>query len=220
MKNILVTGANRGIGLALCRQLKAQGQNVFAVCRSSSPELEQLGVQTISGIDVTDDDSLAKLNQQLGDTDIDILINNAGILANNVLGEIDYQSVMQQFAVNAIGPLKVTESLLSFLHPGSKVLIVTSRMGSMSDNDSGGQYGYRMSKAAVNMAGTSLAVDLKPKGIAVGLLHPGYVKTDMTGKQGFVDTAHSAKGLLARIEELNLDNTGAFWHADGEQLPW
>lgn len=220
MKNILVTGANRGIGLELCRQLKAQGHNVIAVCRTTSDELNQLDIETISSVDVTDNESLIQLKQQLGDTKIDVLINNAGILANNVLGEIDYQTVMQQYLVNAIGPLKVTESLIPLLHQGSKVAIVTSRMGSMSDNDSGGHYGYRMSKAAVNMAGTSLAVDLKPKGIAVGLFHPGYVKTDMTGHQGFVDTAHSASGLLARIGELNLDNTGHFWHADGEQLPW
>jgi NAD(P)-dependent dehydrogenase (short-subunit alcohol dehydrogenase family) len=220
MKNILVTGANRGIGLELCRQLHAQGENVIAVCRTNSNELEQLNIKTITDIDVTDSHSLAQLKQHLNDTKIDVLINNAGILASNTLGEIDYQTVMQQYLVNAIGPLKVTEALLPLLDKGSKVAIITSRMGSMADNDSGGQYGYRMSKAAVNMAGTSLAVDLKPKGIAVALLHPGYVKTDMTGGNGLVDTSHSAKGLLSRIEELNLDNSGGFWHADGEQLPW
>jgi NAD(P)-dependent dehydrogenase (short-subunit alcohol dehydrogenase family) len=220
MKNILVTGANRGIGLELCRQLHAQGENVIAVCRTNSNELEQLNIKTITDIDVTDSHSLAQLKQHLNDTKIDVLINNAGILASNTLGEIDYQTVMQQYLVNAIGPLKVTEALLPLLDKGSKVAIITSRMGSMADNDSGGQYGYRMSKAAVNMAGTSLAVDLKPKGIAVALLHPGYVKTDMTGGNGLVDTSHSAKGLLSRIEELNLENSGSFWHADGEQLPW
>jgi len=220
MKNILVTGANRGIGLELCRQLKAQGHHVIAVCRNTSDELNQLDIETIPSIDVTDNESLLLLKQHLADRPVDVLINNAGILANNVLGEIDYQTVMQQYLVNAIGPLKVTESLLPLLQQGAKVAIITSRMGSMSDNDSGGHYGYRMSKAAVNMAGTSLAVDLKPKGIAVGLFHPGYVKTDMTSNQGFVDTNHSANGLLARIDELNLENTGSFWHADGEQLPW
>ena len=220
MKNILVTGANRGIGLELCRQLHAQGENVIAVCRTNSNELEQLNIKTITDIDVTDSHSLAQLKQHLNDTKIDLLINNAGILASNTLGEIDYQTVMQQYLVNAIGPLKVTEALLPLLDKGSKVAIITSRMGSMADNDSGGQYGYRMSKAAVNMAGTSLAVDLKPKGIAVALLHPGYVRTDMTGGNGLVDTSHSAKGLLARIDELNLENSGTFWHAEGEQLPW
>ena len=220
MKNILVTGANRGIGLELCRQLSAQGNKVIAVCRSSSDELNQLQVRTIDGIDVTNQESLRHLQQQLSDLTLDVLINNAGVLSNNVLGEIDYQTVMHQYEVNAIGPLKVTEALLPCLKPGSKVAIITSRMGSMTDNDSGGHYGYRMSKAAVNMAGTSLSVDLKPKGVIVGLLHPGYVKTDMTGNQGFIDTKQSAQGLMARIEKLNMENTGTFWHAEGEQLPW
>lgn len=219
MKNYLVTGANRGIGLEVCRQLKQQGHQVTAVCRKSSEALNQLGLNVIEGVDVTDQQSLKQLSDQL-DADIDVLVNNAGVLANNTLGDIDYATVKQQYEVNAIGPLMVTESLLPKLHDGSKVVIVTSRMGSMSDNDSGGHYGYRMSKAAVNMAATSLAVDLKPKGIAVGLLHPGYVKTDMTEYQGFVDTQHAAVGLLARIDELSMENSGSFWHADGEQLPW
>lgn len=220
MKNILVTGANRGIGLELCRQLSVQGNKVIAVCRSTSDELNQLQVRTIDGIDVTNQESLRYLQQQLSNLTLDVLINNAGVLSNNVLGDIDYQTMMHQYEVNAIGPLKVTEALLPSLKPGSKVAIITSRMGSMTDNDSGGHYGYRMSKAAVNMAGTSLSVDLKPKGIIVGLLHPGYVKTDMTGNQGFIDTKQSAQGLLNRIEKLNMENTGTFWHAEGEQLPW
>lgn len=219
-KQVLVTGANRGIGLELCRQLKDQGHQVTAVCRSSSAELDALGVQVMDQCDVADHASVKKLAEQLKDQQFDVLINNAGVLASNTLGDIDYHSVVKQFQVNAMAPLMVTETLLGHLKPAAKVAIVTSRMGSMSDNDSGGHYGYRMSKAAVNMAGTSLAVDLKPKGIAVGLLHPGYVKTDMTGHQGHVNTEHSAQGLLARIEELNMDNSGTFWHAEGEQLPW
>ncbi len=220
MKNIVVTGANRGIGLELCRQLQSQGHYVIAVCRSSSSELNGLGAEVIDSIDVAQASSLQVLSNKLGGRSIDVLINNAGVLSRNALGDIDYQTVMQQYQVNAVGPLMVTEALLPNLSNGAKVAIITSRMGSVSDNDSGGHYGYRMSKAAVNMAGASLAVDLKPKGIAVALLHPGYVKTDMTSHQGFVDTKHSATGLLARIEELSLDNTGSFWHADGQQLPW
>ncbi|VAW43960.1 Short-chain dehydrogenase/reductase (SDR) superfamily [hydrothermal vent metagenome] len=219
-KFVLVTGANRGIGLELCRQLKVQGHQVTAVCRSSSVELDALGVQVVDQCDVSNHTSVQQLAQQLNDQKFDVVINNAGVLARNTLGDIDYGTVMQQYQVNAIAPLMVTEALLGHLKPAAKVAIVTSRMGSMSDNDSGGHYGYRMSKAAVNMAGTSLAVDLKPQGIAVGLLHPGYVKTDMTGGQGHVETAHAAKGLLDRIDELNLENSGTFWHAEGEQLPW
>ena len=219
-RSVLVTGANRGIGLELCRQLQAQGHEVTAVCRKSNAELDNLAVQVLDQCDVADQNSVQQLANTLGNQQFDVVINNAGILARNALGDIDYETVMQQFQVNAMAPLMVTEALLGNLKPAAKVAIVTSRMGSMSDNDSGGHYGYRMSKAAVNMAGTSLAVDLKPKGIAVGLLHPGYVKTDMTGGQGYVDTTQAAKGLLARIDELNLENTGSFWHAEGEQLPW
>ena len=103
---------------------------------------------------------------------------------------------------------------------GSKVGIITSRMGSIADNDSGGSYAYRMSKAAVNAAGKSLSIDLKPKGIAVAILHPGWVRTDMTGHGGLIDADESAKGLLDRMAELNLDNSGTFWHMNGEVLPW
>lgn len=220
MQNVLVTGANRGIGLEICRQLKAQGAQVTAVCRSSSEALDALGVTVIEQTDVADQTSVNSLAQQLKGQYFDVIINNAGILAHNALGDIDYATVLQQYQVNAMAPLMVTEALLDNLKTGSKVAIITSRMGSMADNDSGGHYGYRMSKAAVNMAGTSLAVDLKPKGIAVGLLHPGYVQTEMTGHQGLVDTSHSATGLLARIEELNLENSGSFWHAEGDKLPW
>lgn len=219
-KSVLVTGANRGIGLELCRQLQAQGHQVTAVCRNSSAELDALGVQVQDQCDVANPSSVQQMVQKLNDQKFDVIINNAGVLASNALGNIDYATVLQQFQVNAMAPLMVTEALLDHLKPAAKIAIVTSRMGSMADNDSGGQYGYRMSKAAVNMAGTSLAVDLKPQGIAVGLLHPGYVKTDMTGGQGFVDPAQAASGLLARIDDLNLDNSGSFWHADGEQLPW
>ena len=220
MNTYLVTGANRGIGLALCQQLQAAGHQVIAVCRTGSDALNALGVEVIDGIDVTQAEDLKRLREMLGERQLDVLINNAGVLARNALGEIDYDTVRQQYEVNAIAPLRVTEALLPHLTEGSKVAIVTSRMGSVADNDSGGHYGYRMSKAAVNMAGASLAIDLKPKGIAVGLLHPGYVKTDMTGHQGFVDTEHSAKGLVDRIAQLRMDNSGGFWHAEGEQLPW
>ena len=127
---------------------------------------------------------------------------------------------VNMFEVNSLGPLLITQALLGNLGEGSKVGIITSRMGSIADNDSGGSYGYRMSKAAVNAAGKSLAIDLKPRGIAVGILHPGWVRTDMTGRNGLIDANESAKGLLARMDELNLDNTGTFWHANGELLPW
>ncbi|MCX7545734.1 SDR family oxidoreductase [Marinicella gelatinilytica] len=220
MYNTLITGTNRGIGLEMCRQLKAKGHHVMAVCRTPSQELLALDVEVIEDIDVTDDNDLQRLLKYIEGREIDYLINNAGILERNELGHIDFNSVQQQFVVNAMGPLRVTEKLLSVLADDAKIGIVTSRMGSIGDNDSGSSYGYRMSKAAANMAAKSLAVDLKDKGIAVAALHPGYVKTDMTGHQGYVEADQAAAGLIERMMQLNLDNTGHFWHAEGEILPW
>lgn len=220
MQNSLITGANRGIGLELCKQLKAKGHHVIAVCRQPSAALIDSGVEIIDGIDVTENNDLKRLLTAIDGREIDWLINNAGILERNELGDIDFDSVQQQFVVNAMGPLRVTEKVVSALADNAKVGIVTSRMGSIGDNDSGSSYGYRMSKAAANMAAKSLALDLKDKGVAVAALHPGYVKTDMTSQKGYVDANHAAAGLIARMDELNLDNSGHFWHAEGEQLPW
>lgn len=220
MNNTLITGANRGIGLEIAKQLAAQGDHVLAVCRTPSQALLALNVEVIADIDVTDDNDLHRLVQQVEGREIDCLINNAGILARNTLGDIDFDSVQQQFIVNAMGPLRVTEKLIPLLADNAKIGIVTSRMGSIGDNDSGSSYGYRMSKAAANMAAKSLAIDLKDRGIAVAALHPGYVKTDMTDNKGYVEADHAAAGLIQRLADLNLDNTGQFWHAEGEVLPW
>jgi NAD(P)-dependent dehydrogenase (short-subunit alcohol dehydrogenase family) len=219
MIKVLVTGANRGIGLELCRQLKDRGDKVTAICRSSSEELDQLDVEVISGIDVSDTASLKNLARSFEGRTFDALINNAGILGRDGLDDLDFDGIERQFKVNSIGPLRVTSALLDHLPAGSKVGIVTSRMGSIADNTSGGYYGYRMSKAAVNMAGMCLARDLLDKEIAVGLLHPGMVATDMTGGNG-VPVGKSAAGLIQRMDELNISNSGSFWHAEGELLPW
>lgn len=220
-KTYLVTGANRGIGLEYCRQLKAAGHQVIAVCRSSSEELDNLGVRVEDNIDLTSDKAVAKLVEKLNGKPIDVLINNAGIVERISLANLDLESIRRQFEVNAIAPLRLTKELLPNLVSGSKVVIMTSRMGSIGDNTSGGSYGYRMSKAAVCMAGKSLALDLKPKGIAIAILHPGLVQTRMTNfNDSGISPKTSVEGLLARIEELNLDNTGTFWHSNGEILPW
>jgi NAD(P)-dependent dehydrogenase (short-subunit alcohol dehydrogenase family) len=221
MATYLVTGTNRGIGLEYCRQLQQRGDTAIAVCRQPSEDLKALNVQVESGIDITDDASVTDLKQRLQGIALDGLINNAGMLERVTLDDLDIDSIRQQFEVNAIGPLRLTHALLPNLSNGSKVVMMTSRMGSIGDNTSGGSYGYRMSKVALSMAGKSLAHDLKPKGIAVAILHPGLVQTRMTG---FTDSGitpeDSVRGLLARIDELNLDNTGTFWHARGEVLPW
>ena len=221
MGTYLVTGANRGIGLEYCRQLKQRGDNVIAVCRSTSDELENLGVSVETDIELTSEESIANLVQRLDGQLIDVLINNAGIVERISLNNLDLNSIRKQFEVNALGPLRLTQALLSNLKKGSKIIMMTSRMGSIEDNTSGGSYGYRMSKVALSMAGKSLSQDLKSKEIAVAILHPGLVKTRMTG---FTDSGitpeQSVKGLLARIDELNLENTGTFWHSNGEILPW
>lgn len=221
MATYLVTGANRGIGYEYCRQLHARGDRTIAVCRTASKELQQLGVQIEDGIDITSDASVADLRTRLGNTTIDGLINNAGILKRVTLDNLDLDSIREQFEVNAIAPLRVTQALLPLLNPGSKIALMTSRMGSIADNTSGGSYGYRMSKVALSMAGKSLAHDLKPRGIAVAILHPGLVQTRMTNfTSGGITPEESVRGLLARIDELTLENTGTFWHANGEVLPW
>jgi len=222
MSTVLITGANRGIGLALTRRFHQRGDQVIAVCRRSSDELDGLGVRVEADVDVTAGDSLAALRRRLNDVSIDTLINNAGVMRRTSFDDIEDEldAYRLQFEVNSLAPLRVTRALASGLASDARVAIVTSRMGSIADNDSGGHYGYRMSKAAVNMAGASLAHELKPRGIAVVLLHPGYVRTDMTGNTGHVDTDESAAGLIQRIDDLSLDTTGTFWHANGERLEW
>ena len=221
MVTYLITGANRGIGYEYCRQLNERGDTVIAVCRSASEELKQLGVRVEEGIDITSDASVADLRDRLNDTAIDVLINNAGILKGVSLEDLDFESIREQFEVNALGPLRVTHALLPLLKAGSKIALMTSRMGSIGDNTSGSSYGYRMSKVALSMAGKSLSLDLKPRGIAVAILHPGLVQTRMTGfTSSGITPEESVKGLLKRIDELTLENTGTFWHANGEVLPW
>jgi NAD(P)-dependent dehydrogenase (short-subunit alcohol dehydrogenase family) len=219
MSTYLVTGANRGIGLEYCRQLKERGDNVIAVCRLISDELKDLDVQIETDVDITLDSSVNKLVKKLDGKPIDVLINNAGIIERVSLDNLDFDSIRRQFEVNALGPLRLTQALLNNLKSGSKVILMTSRMASIDDNTSGGSYGYRMSKVALSMAGKSLSEDLKSKGIPVAILHPGLVKTRMTGFSG-ITTEESVKGLLARIDGLNIENTGTFWHSNGEVLPW
>lgn len=221
MATYLITGANRGIGYEFCRQLHARGETVIAACRSSSDELKQIGVQVEAGVDVASDASVAELKTRLGDTVIDGLINNAGITQRVTLEDLDFNSIREQFEVNALGALRVTQALLPNLKAGAKIGLITSRMGSITDNTSGSSYGYRMSKVALSMAGKSLAIDLKPRGIAVAILHPGWVQTRMTNftSQG-ITPEESVKGLLERMDQLTLENSGTFWHANGEVLPW
>ena len=220
MTTTLVTGANRGIGFELAKQLQERGHTVIAVCRKSSPELEKLGVKVEAGVDVADGGSVAQLAKRLSDTDLDLLVANAGILRADTLDKLPFDLIVEQFQVNAVGALRTVHALLPRLRNPSKVALITSRMGSIADNGSGGYYGYRMSKAALNAAGVSLARDLKGRGVAVSILHPGYVRTDMTGNSGGIAPSEAATQLIARIDALDAANSGTFWHANGEILPW
>jgi NAD(P)-dependent dehydrogenase (short-subunit alcohol dehydrogenase family) len=219
-KTVVVTGANRGIGLALVEHYRRRGDRVVAVCRQTSPELKACGVESVEGVDLGNPDAGEKLRDALQGTIVDVLINNAGILRAERLGQIDYRTVMEQFQVNSIAPLRITEALLGNLRAGSKVALITSRMGSIADNSSGGYYGYRMSKAALNIAGMSLAQDLKSHGISVAILHPGYVKTAMVNFGGDISANVAAERLARRIDDLNMETSGSFWHSSGERLPW
>lgn len=218
--NVLITGASRGIGLAMTEQFIARGDRVYAVCRESTPELTQAGAEVITGVDITRPDSLNTLRQALDGVKIDTLVNNAGLFTNELLGELDFERIAQQFQVNSMGALRVVETLLPNMGPGGKIVNITSRMGSIADNSSGAYYGYRMSKAALNAASVSLARDLQKDGIAVAVLHPGFVQTQMVGFAGDVTPEQAAAGLIARMDELTLETSGGFWHANGEALPW
>lgn len=218
--NIVITGANRGIGLALTQYYLAKGFKVFATCRTPSQALSQSGATVIKNIDVTDPSNRQTLKQALAGIHIDLLINNAGILNCETLNNMDEAAIYAQLSTNAVAPIMVCQLLQNQLNTNAKIALITSRMGSIADNGSGGYYGYRMSKAALNAAGKSLAIDLKPRGIAVAILHPGFVQTEMVGGAGDISAATAAARLAARIDELNIKNTGTFWHSNGEVLPW
>lgn len=217
---VVITGASRGIGLSFCKLYKARGYEVYGACRQASETLNSLGVNVIEGVEITSQTGIERLVSALKGISIDLLINNAGILRDEVLGRIDQDQIRQQFETNALAPLLITEALMGNLASDAKVALITSRMGSVADNTSGGRYGYRMSKAALNIAGMSLSHDLKPRGVAVAILHPGLVGTEMIGGYGDITPDQAAERLSQRIDDLTLQNSGTFWHSNGDQLPW
>ena len=221
LATFLVTGANRGIGLEFCRQLQARHDQVIAVCRQPSPELEAIGVEIQSGIELSSEACISAVVQNLQTRSLDGVILNAGILQSMDLETLDSEGIKRQFEVNALAPLLLAQSLVELMPRGAKLALITSRMGSIDDNTSGGSYGYRMSKVALNMAGRSLSIDLKPRGIAVAILHPGLVSTRMINfNPKGISPEKAVIGLLARIDELELEASGTFWHSSGQQLPW
>jgi len=217
----LVTGASRGIGLELVRQLHARGNDVIATCRTRTPELDAVGCRVVDGIDVGSDDVGDALLEALVDEQpVDVVVNNAGVARWDTLEIIDIDAAREELDVNALGPLRVTLALLPRLRPGAKIALVSSKAGSIGDRPSGGNYGYRMSKAALNMLGANLAADLAARGIHVAVLHPGFVRTEMTHGSGNIDPPDSAAGLIRQIDALDASRSGRFFHADGREVAW
>jgi len=225
MPSAFITGANRGIGLEFVRQYAAAGWRVHAACRDAAlaTALDSIeGDVTVHALDVADDSQIEALARNLKDKPIDLLINNAGILDDDRFGQTDTATWLRAFRVNCIAPLHLLERLAPNLERGKlkRAVALTSRMGSITDNGSGGDYIYRSSKAALNAAMKSAAIDLRSRGIVVAVLHPGWVKTDMGGPHAAVDVRTSVSGLRSVIDSLSLKETGRFFSYDGKELPW
>ena len=224
-KTIVITGANRGIGYAMAKICQQRGDSVYALCRQSSAQLDALGVNVVAQVDIATQAGIDTAVSALSGISIDLLINNAGILRDEQLSDLNQQTIIEQFNVNALAPLCLSHALLGNLSADSKIGLITSRMGSITDNTSGGRYGYRMSKAALNIAAVSLARDLSAENIAVGIYHPGYVQTEMVNSDGVLNNGDisadvAAQRLIALMDNLTMADSGVFKHSNGETLPW
>jgi NAD(P)-dependent dehydrogenase (short-subunit alcohol dehydrogenase family) len=228
MATVLITGANRGLGLEFCKQYAADGWRVLACCRrpdTAASLLADYPQVSVRSLDVSDFKQIDNLALELRDTPIDVLINNAGIYGDSLghaFGHLDYDAWARTFKINTQAPVKMAEAFLPNLKRGEKKLLVsiTSQMGSIADNGSGGSILYRTSKAALNAAMKSLAIDLEEQSIGVILLHPGWVKTDMGGEHALIGPSASIAGLRRVIESFTLPQTGSFLKYDGSLLPW
>jgi NAD(P)-dependent dehydrogenase (short-subunit alcohol dehydrogenase family) len=231
MPAILITGANRGLGLEFTRQYAADGWTVIAACRDpqAAKDLQALAASSggrirVIAMNVADTASVKAAASALAGEPIDILLNNAGVgsPAGKTLGSLDYAAWLEVLDVNTLGPARVVEALVENVAKGERKLIltITSRMGSIDDNTSGGSYPYRSSKAAVNMVVKSLSLDLAPRGIACVLLHPGWVRTDMGGASGKLTPAESIGAMRKLIAKLGSEDSGKFYDYDGTEIPW
>jgi NAD(P)-dependent dehydrogenase (short-subunit alcohol dehydrogenase family) len=231
MATVLITGANRGLGLEFCRQYAEQGWHVIACSRNPDDafdlnnlasrhpnvQLEQLDVSELAQIDA--------LSGKLAAQSIDVLINNAGIYTDNKsngFGHLDYQAWIKSLLVNTEAPVKMAEAFLPQIKKSDEKLIVniSSLMGSIADNDSGGSIFYRSSKAALNAAMKGLAIELKDQSVGVLIFHPGWVRTDMGGPNGLINAEQSVTGMRALIKNFSLDQSGSFVKYDGTPMPW
>jgi NAD(P)-dependent dehydrogenase (short-subunit alcohol dehydrogenase family) len=224
----LITGANRGIGLEFAKQYAEAGWNVLACCRDpqSAKALNTLAEiyhnLKIYPLDVANFTQIESLASHLSNSTIDLLINNAGIYPDSSFGDVDTDDWLEAFKINSIAPLKMATAFLPHIAKSQlkKIATLSSKMGSLDDNTSGGSYIYRSSKTAVNMVMKSLSIDLKPQGIALITLHPGWVQTEMGGPNGLINAQTSVAGLRNVIDHLNLSNTGRFIAYDGKEIPW
>ena len=227
---VLVTGANRGLGLEFARQYAAEGWRVFAACRSPDEAAELRKLETDSGgrvrvlpMDVVDITSVKAAAGVIGKEPIDLLLNNAGVMGpRERLGDLDYAAWARVLDANTLGPMRVVEAFLANVARSSqkKIVTITSGMGSLADNTSGGSYAYRSSKAAVNMVVRSLALDLAPRGITCIVMNPGWVRTDMGGPRGTIAPIESIKAMRSVIAHLRPDDSGKFLNYTGEPYPW
>jgi len=226
MTTVVVTGADRGIGAELIRCYHARGDRAIAACMGDGEDLAAEGLEVAPGVDVTDLATLAALSERIGDTRVDLLINNAGVFHVDAYDQAGFDAMLRLYDVNTLGPLRVVRALERHMSEGGRIGIVTSRVGSISDNSSGGMYGYRLSKCAANQLGVNLYHELRPRGIAVMLLHPGQVATQMTaGLPGgetleFITPQESAAGLMRQLDRLGPDTPPEFRHTNGALLPW
>ncbi len=226
MSTVLVVGADRGIAASISRLLHERGDTVIAACLVGNDELAAKGVTVVGDVDVTSQPSIEAFAAKLtaDDVRLDVVFHVAGVLGLDELGSIDYDDVRRQLEINTIGPLRTIEAVRTLLHEGSKVGILTSRVGSLGDNTSGGMYAYRVSKAAANMVALNLHHDLSKRGISVLALHPGMVATDLTkdypGDFDYITPDTAAAGLIADLDNLTPENSGRFQHSNGDFLPW
>lgn len=230
-ENIVITGANRGIGLRLAQSYVADGHRVYAGCRQPEQAAELAGLAdrsegrlSVHPLDVTREEQRTAFAAALGSAPVDVLINNAGVYAHKGLsfGNLDEPSWLRALHVNTVAPMMMAQTLLDNVAASGRKLIasITSKMGSIADNTSGGAYAYRASKTALNSAMRSLALDLRDRGITVIVLHPGWVQTDMGGKHALITTDESAGQLRAILDRAGLAETGSFFDRDGSRIPW
>jgi len=231
MPTLLITGANRGIGLELCKQFLNLGWQVHATCRNpdNATRLSVLAdkhpeVLKVHTLDVSQAEQITALKSQLGDTPIDILYNNAGVYAGESaeFGHSNTDVWLDAFNINVISPMKMMETFVDNVANSDKKIIasMSSKMGSIADNDSGGSYAYRSTKTALNTVMVNAAHDLKPQGITALILHPGWVRTDMGGPNGELSVEESATSLRKTLTNASIEDSGKFFDIDGSIIPW